>query len=106
MVNIIMAGESLKGRRYVELHPAMSKRNWALFIEKMSVQYPTANKIRLMFDNLRILHWRPYMSPFRLKKQRLYGPGIQILKMCGVILAQRKKLSCHHSFCLHHAWSF
>lgn len=53
MVNIFMAGEPLKGRRYVEVHETKTKRDWALFIEKIAKQYPKATRIRLVLDNLR-----------------------------------------------------
>lgn len=53
MVNIFMAGEPLKGKRYVEVHETKTKRDWALFVEKIIDQYPTATKIRLVLDNLR-----------------------------------------------------
>jgi hypothetical protein len=53
MVNIFMAGEPLKGRRYVEIHQTKTKRDWAMFVEKIAVQYPKATQIRLVLDNLR-----------------------------------------------------
>lgn len=53
MVNIFMAGEPLRGRRYVEVHQTKTKRDWALFVEKIVAQYSKAIKIRLVLDNLR-----------------------------------------------------
>jgi hypothetical protein len=53
MVNVFMAGEPLKGKRYVEVHETKTKKDWALFVEKIADQYPTATKIRHVLDNLR-----------------------------------------------------
>lgn len=53
MVNIFMAGEPLKGRRFVEVHERKTKKDWALFVEQIVAHYPTATKIRLVLDNLR-----------------------------------------------------
>lgn len=53
MVNIFMAGEPLKGKRYVEVHETKTNRDWALFVEKIVALYPKAAKVRLVLDNLR-----------------------------------------------------
>lgn len=53
MVNIFMAVEPLRGKRYVEVHETKTKRDWALFVEQIAAQYPKATKIRLVLDNLR-----------------------------------------------------
>ena len=70
-----MAGEPLKGRRYVEVHETKTKKDWALFVEQIVAHYPKASKIRLVLDNLRT-HSQPHcMRPFHPKKQRRYGTG-------------------------------
>jgi hypothetical protein len=52
MVNVFMAGEPLAGKRYVEVHLTKTKRDWALFVNKIAEQwYPKATKIRLVLDN-------------------------------------------------------
>ena len=53
MVNIFMAVEPLRGKRYVEGHETKTKKDWALFVEQIAAQYPKATKIRLVLDNLR-----------------------------------------------------
>jgi hypothetical protein len=53
MVNVFMATEPLTGRRYIEIHETKTKKDWALFVEKIVDQYPMATKIRLVLDNLR-----------------------------------------------------
>lgn len=53
MLNIFMAGEPLKGKRYVEVHETETKKDWALFVEQIVEHYPSVTKIRLVLDNLR-----------------------------------------------------
>jgi hypothetical protein len=54
MVNIFMANEPLKGKRFVEVKPTKTKRDWALFVQKIAEQwYPKATKIRLVLDNFK-----------------------------------------------------
>jgi hypothetical protein len=53
MVNLFMAGEPLRGRRYVEVRETKTKKDWALFVEQIINQYPGATKVRLVMDNLK-----------------------------------------------------
>lgn len=53
MVNVFMAGEPLRGKRYVEVRQTKNQKDWALFVEKIAALYPKATKIRLVLDNLR-----------------------------------------------------
>jgi len=54
MVNIFMANEPLKGKRFVEITKFKKKQDWAKFIKKISDElYPEANKITLVMDNFR-----------------------------------------------------
>ena len=51
--NLFMAFEPLAGRRYVKVTEHRTKRDWALFIrELVDVQYPQADKVVLVLDNL------------------------------------------------------
>ena len=53
VVNIFMANEPLKGKRYVEVLPGKTKKDWAEFIKEIADKhYPKAKKIRLVMDNL------------------------------------------------------
>jgi hypothetical protein len=54
MVNIFMAGEPLKGKRYVQVLETKTKKDWARFVEQIvNKWYPKATRIRLVLDNLR-----------------------------------------------------
>ncbi len=52
MCNIFLACEPLAGKRMVEVTERKTKQDWAYFIEKIAVQYETAEKITLVMDNL------------------------------------------------------
>ncbi len=54
MVNIFMANEPLKGKRYVEITERKTKKDWAMFVKKIADEmYPNAKKIRLVMDNFK-----------------------------------------------------
>lgn len=50
--NIFIACEPLSGKRYTAVTEKKTKRDWALFLECLSHQYPQAQKITLVMDNL------------------------------------------------------
>ncbi len=53
VVNIFMANEPLKGKRYVKVLPGKTKKDWAEFIKEIADKhYSKAKKIRLVMDNL------------------------------------------------------
>lgn len=52
MVNIFMANEPLKGKRFVEVTSFKKKPDWARFIKRIADErYPNAEKITLVMDN-------------------------------------------------------
>ncbi len=54
VVNIFMANEPLKGRRLVEVTQTKTKKDWAMFIKRISDEmYPDAEKITLVMDNFK-----------------------------------------------------
>ena len=54
VVNIFMANEPLKGKRYVEVTEFKTKKDWAIFIKTIAnEQYPNAKKITLVMDNFK-----------------------------------------------------
>jgi hypothetical protein len=54
VVNIFMANEPLKGKRFVEVTEFKTKKDWATFIKGIAnEQYPTAKKITLVMDNFK-----------------------------------------------------
>ena len=52
MCNIFMATEPLAGKRLVQVTKRRTKTDWAQFLEQIAEQYPKAQKITLVMDNL------------------------------------------------------
>lgn len=51
--NIFIANEPLAGKRYVKITKRKTKKDWAVFIGEIAdKEYPHANKITLVMDNL------------------------------------------------------
>lgn len=54
VVNIFMANEPLKGKRFVEVTEFKTKKDWAIFVKKIAdEQYSNAKKITLAMDNFK-----------------------------------------------------
>jgi hypothetical protein len=54
VVNIFMANEPLKGKRFVEVTEFKTKKDWALFVKGIAdKKYPRAKKIILVMDNFK-----------------------------------------------------
>ncbi|WP_233276784.1 MULTISPECIES: IS630 family transposase [Mucilaginibacter] len=54
VVNIFMANEPLRGKRFVEITAFKTKKDWALFVKRIADEwYPTAKKITLVMDNFK-----------------------------------------------------
>jgi hypothetical protein len=52
VVNVFMANEPLKGKRFVEITEQKTKTDWACFMKRVSDEiYPDAEKITLVMDN-------------------------------------------------------
>lgn len=53
VVDIFMACEPLRGKRFVRLRPQNTKADWAAFLKELCDEhYPSAKKITLVMDNL------------------------------------------------------
>ena len=50
--NIFIANEPLAGKRIVKITKRKTKKDWAIFIKDIAIQYPDAKKITLVMDNL------------------------------------------------------
>ncbi len=50
--NIFMAGEPLAAKRMVRVTERRTKRDWAQFVKEIAEQYPQAESITLVMDNL------------------------------------------------------
>jgi hypothetical protein len=54
VVNIFIANEPLKGKRFVEVTESKTKKDWATFIKGIAdKKYPRAKKIILVMDNFK-----------------------------------------------------
>lgn len=52
VVNIFMANEPLKGKRFVEVTEFKTRKEWAMFIKEIAdVHYPNSKRITLVMDN-------------------------------------------------------
>ena len=52
VVNIFMANEPLRGKRFVEVTEFKTKKDWAVFVKRIADKhYPDAKKITLVMDN-------------------------------------------------------
>jgi hypothetical protein len=54
VINIFMANEPLKGKRFVEVTEFKTKKDWAVFVKRIADEwYPKAKKITLVMDNFK-----------------------------------------------------
>jgi hypothetical protein len=54
VVNIFMANEPLRGKRFTEVTELKTKKEWAVFVKKIADEwYPKAKKITLVMDNFK-----------------------------------------------------
>jgi hypothetical protein len=54
VVNVFMANEPLKGKRFVEVTAFKTKKEWALFVKRIADEwYSKAKKITLVMDNFK-----------------------------------------------------
>ncbi len=52
VVNVFMANEPLRGKRYTQITELKTKKEWALFMKMIATKhYPKADKITLVMDN-------------------------------------------------------
>ena len=54
VINIFIANEPLKGKRFVEVTEFKTKKDWAHFVKRIAdKEYPEAKKITLVMDNFK-----------------------------------------------------
>ena len=71
VVNIFMANEPLKGKRFVEVTEFKTKKDWAAFIKEIAdVQYPKAKRITLVMDNYNTHTASAFYETFRPKEAK------------------------------------
>ena len=62
MCNIFIACEPLAGKRMVKITERKTKRDWAYYLEDITNQYKTAEKITLVMDNLNTHAWSAILN--------------------------------------------
>jgi hypothetical protein len=71
VINIFMANEPLKGKRFVEVTEFKTKKDWAVFIKEIAdVQYPKAKRITLVMDNYNTHTASAFYETFRPKEAK------------------------------------
>lgn len=54
VVNIFMANEPLRGKRFIEVTEFKTKNEWTMFVKRIAYEwYPKAKKITLVMDNFK-----------------------------------------------------
>jgi hypothetical protein len=71
VVNIFMANEPLKGKRFVKITEFKTKRDWAMFIKEIAEkEYPKAKRITLVMDNYNTHNASSFYETFKPKKAK------------------------------------
>ncbi|MFZ2338209.1 MAG: IS630 family transposase [Bacteroidales bacterium] len=71
VINIFMANEPLKGKRFVEVTEFKTKKDWAMFIKDIAdVHYPKAKRITLVMDNYNTHAPSAFYETFRPKEAK------------------------------------
>jgi DDE superfamily endonuclease len=71
VVNVFMANEPLKGTRLVEVTETKTKKDWAMFVKRISdEQYPNAKKITLVMDNFKTHATSAFYETFQPEEAR------------------------------------
>ena len=71
VVNVFMANEPLKGKRYTQITKFKTKKEWALFIKMIADEkYPDAEKITLVMDNFKTHAASAFYETFEPKEAK------------------------------------
>ena len=71
VINIFIANEPLKGKRFVEVTEFKTKKDWAMFIKGIAdEQYPKAKRITLVMDNYNTHTASAFYETFRPKEAK------------------------------------
>ena len=71
VINIFMANEPLKGKRFVEVTEFKTKTDWAMFIKWIAnEQYPKAKRITLVMDNYNTHTASAFYETFKPKEAK------------------------------------
>lgn len=79
MAEIFLAVEPLAGRRFVEIHQTRKAVDWAHFVERLvDVEYPEADTIVLLEDNLNIHSLASLYEAFPPEKARRIANKLEL----------------------------
>jgi hypothetical protein len=71
VINIFIANEPLKGKRYLEITEFKTKKDWARFIKKIADhKYPKAKRITLVMDNFKTHAASAFYEAFEPKEAK------------------------------------
>lgn len=71
VINIFMANEPLRGKRFVEVTEFKTKKEWAYFIKQIAdKEYPKAKKITLVMDNFKTHSASAFYEVFEPKEAK------------------------------------
>lgn len=71
VVNLFIANEPLRGRRFVEVTAFKTKKDWARFMQKIADQkYPKAERITLVMDNFKTHAASAFYETFKPKEAK------------------------------------
>ena len=71
VINIFMANEPLKGKRFVEVTEFKTKKEWSYFIKQIAdKEYPKAKKITLVMDNFKTHTASAFYETFEPKEAK------------------------------------
>ena len=71
VINVFMANEPLKGKRYTQITKFKTKKEWALFIKMIADEkYPDAEKITLVMDNFKTHAASAFYETFKPKEAK------------------------------------
>jgi hypothetical protein len=71
VINIFMANEPLRGKRFVEVTEFKTKKDWAYFIKQIAdKKYPKAKRITLIMDNFKTHSASAFYEVFQPKEAK------------------------------------
>ena len=71
VINIFMANEPLRGKRFVEVTEFKTKKEWAMFVKTVADKhYPKAKKITLVMDNFKTHSASAFYETFEPKEAK------------------------------------
>jgi len=80
VVNVFMANEPLRGKRFTQITEFKTMKDWAQFIKKIITKYyPNADKITLVMDNLKTHTAAAFYETFEPKEAKKLWDRIEFI---------------------------